>query len=278
MTYFGFLAVFLGIPITILSLLTIWDYQRGKWQSRAILAFPAWKVMLGLCLVAFVYTTPWDNYLVATGVWWYDINLVSGIIFGYVPLEEYTFFIVQPIMTSLLLLALYRYLPLNSQIANQPKIRFWAALLSGGIWLIMTILLILSFVNMAFKPFTYLSLELSWALIPITIQLAFGADILWRHRQQVFLTLVISTLYLSYADSLAIASGTWAIDPAQSLNMFIGGVLPIEEFVFFLITNTLVVLGMTLVLAEESQVRAQALERFALLRPALQRLRQAKSA
>jgi hypothetical protein len=34
------------------------------------------------------------------------------------------------------------------------------------------------------------------------------------------------------------------------------GVLPIEEIIFFLLTNTLIVFGATLVLAEESQERA----------------------
>ena len=30
-------------------------------------------------MIAVVYTTHWDNYLVATRVWWYDPALVSGI-------------------------------------------------------------------------------------------------------------------------------------------------------------------------------------------------------
>lgn len=63
------------------------------------------------------------------------------------------------------------------------------------------------------------------------------------------------TLYLAFADSLAIGDGTWAIDPAQSLGIFIGSALPIEEFIFFLLTNTLLVFGITLVLARESQTR-----------------------
>ncbi len=87
------------------------------------------------------------------------------------------------------------------------------------------------------------------------IQLAFGADILWRYKGLVFWTLVPATLYLAWADSLAISAGTWTIDPAQSFNIFLGGVLPIEEFIFFLLTNTLLVFGVTLVLARESQSR-----------------------
>ena len=65
-------------------------------------------------------------------------------------------------------------------------------------------------------------------------------------------------IYLSFADALAIRSGTWMIDPAQSLQIYLGGVLPLEEFVFFLVTNVLIVLGMTLILAGESRERIRA--------------------
>ena len=277
MTYFGFLGLFLGIPIAILSIITVIDYNRGRWMPKALHSFKPYIVMLALCAVAFIYTTPWDNYLVATNVWWYDITLVSGIIFGYVPIEEYTFFLVQPIMTALLFLLLARYLPINPKPADNIQVRKMSTFVAGIMWLLFTVILILSFSNETFRPLTYLALELSWALIPVIIQLAFGADILWRHRNVVFLTIVISTLYLSWADAIAIGSGTWTIDPEQSLNWLIGGVLPLEEFIFFLITNTLVTLGMTLVLAEESQPRALALEKYAILRPVLRRLRETRA-
>jgi len=259
MTYFGFLAIFLGIPLAILSVITIYDYRHGKWLPTALSSWKAWIVILAICVVAFVYTTPWDNYLVATNVWWYDIELVTGIIFGYVPIEEYTFFILQPIATGLFLLLLMRYLPTSQDKANQPKIRLWSTGIMGVIWLSSIVMLVLSLTNNSWKPTTYLALETSWALFPVLIQLAFGADILWRHRRVVFLTIVISTLYLSWADALAIGSGTWTIDPEQSLNIYLGGVLPIEEFIFFLLTNILCVFGITLVLAEESQPRALAM-------------------
>ena len=33
-----------------------------------------------LAIVALVYTTPWDNYLVKNGVWWYPSNRVLAVI------------------------------------------------------------------------------------------------------------------------------------------------------------------------------------------------------
>ena len=58
-----------------------------------------------LVLIAVAYTTPWDNYLVATNVWWYDESLVTGLKLGWVPIEEYTFFVLQTLMTGLWTLA-----------------------------------------------------------------------------------------------------------------------------------------------------------------------------
>lgn len=265
MTYFAFLAIFLGIPLVVLSLRTIADYHRGHWMPTALNAFKPWVVLLGLCIVALIYTTPWDNYLVATGVWWYDPLLVNGLVLGYVPIEEYTFFLVQPIMTGLFTLWLMRNLPLNPQPADQISIRKWATVIVGLIWLASVILLGLSLSTEAFRPGTYLALELSWALIPVLIQLAFGADILLRHWRIIFAGIAIPTLYLSFADAIAINAGTWTIDPAQSTHILLGGILPIEEFVFFLLTNTLVVFGLTLVLAEESLPRARRLRQVPLV-------------
>jgi lycopene cyclase domain-containing protein len=127
--------------------------------------------------------------------------------------------------------------------------------LLGIAWLVTVVILIVDW-----NPGTYLALELVWALPPIALQLGFGADILWRYRRLVFLSIVPLTLYLSFADALAINWGTWTIDPAQSLNIYLGGVLPIEEFIFFLLTNVLITFGITLVLAEASHRRLVAIK------------------
>lgn len=277
MTYFAFLALFLGIPLVILSVITIVDYRRGRWLPSALSARRAWVVIIGLCVVAFVYTTPWDNYLVATRVWWYDPALVTGIVIGYVPIEEYTFFIVLPIFASLLALWLIRLLPTPAERVDaqaNTKIRIASTLLVTVIWLISVMVLVLTFLNEAYAEWTYLALLLSWALIPIGIQFAFGADILLRHWRVVSLTILFATLYLSATDAVAIQAGTWTINPEQSLPVYLAGVLPIEEGIFFLLVSTLSVFGLVLVLAEESQVRALSLERYALMRPLIQLIKE----
>jgi lycopene cyclase domain-containing protein len=105
------------------------------------------------------------------------------------------------------------------------------------------------------QPGTYLGLILVWALPPIMLQTVFGADILWGYRRLVLPGFIIPTLYLSFADTLAIRAGTWTIDPAQTTGIHFPGGLPLEEFIFFLVTNLLISFGTTLVLARESQQR-----------------------
>ncbi len=254
MTYFGFLVRFLGIPLLILGLLTWWDARQGR---RLPAPFRTWApgfVILAHVIVAVVYTTPWDNYLVATSVWWYDPALVTGWVIGWVPIEEYTFFVLQTIMVGLLWLFLAKRLVQDDHMMGsadrRPKLRYWSTGIVGIGWL-MSVWLLFS----GWRPGTYLALELVWALPPIMLQLIFGADILWRYRNLVFWTLIPSTVYLCIGDAMAIGSGTWTIDPAQSTGIMVGN-LPIEEIIFFFVTTTLVVLGMTLVLAKESQQRA----------------------
>lgn len=214
-------------------------------------SYPAWIILLGHIVVAVIYTTLWDNYLVATAVWWYDPALVTGITLGWVPLEEYTFFVLQTFLVGLWLLFLARRLPVDMSPHTHPQqLRWGSTVLAGLIWLAAMAILIINWL-----PGTYLALALVWALPPIMLQLAFGADILWRHRWLVLAALLPPLVYFSIADALAIQAGTWTISTVQSLNIFLARVLPIEEFIFFWLTNTVLVFGMVLVLACESWKR-----------------------
>jgi putative membrane protein len=106
------------------------------------------------------------------------------------------------------------------------------------------------------QPGIYLSLILSWGLIPILIQVAFGADILLANWRLLLVAFIPPTVYLWIVDALAIRSGTWTIDPVQTTGIK-AGVLPLEEMVFFLITNVIVALGVSLMLSETSKQRAR---------------------
>ena len=251
MTYFGFLAKFVVIPLALVGGLTLYDVAyRKRTLPDGLRGLPAWLVLVAHVVVALLYTTPWDNYLVATRVWWYDPQLVTGVTVGCVPIEEYTFFVLQTLLTGLWMLWLARRLPSPTGVPLRPRLRWISASVTGLIWLASVVGLL-----SGWEPGVYLTIQLAWALPPIIFQLAFGADILWRYRGLVLLALVPAALYLGAVDAVAIGAGTWTIDPAQSLEFYLGGVLPLEEFTFFLVTNALVAFGMTLVLARESRAR-----------------------
>jgi lycopene cyclase domain-containing protein len=243
MAYLTILGLFIGLPLVLLFGLA--GHNKQILHRRA-----AWGLLLHVIL-ALVYTTPWDNYLISKGVWWYDEALLVGIKFGWIPLEEYMFFVMQTILTSLWLLALKRFIfSADAATIPRPGLRYGSVALLLLVWIISTIVLILEW-----KAGTYLAWILLWALPPILLQLAFGADILWTQRRFIFWAIAVPFLYLCFVDSIAIGSGTWTIDPAQSTHILAVGVLPIEEIVFFLVTNVLVVFGMTLILSSTSIAR-----------------------
>jgi cobalamin synthase len=105
MSYFSVLAIFLLLPLVILAIYVprqAWSWVGACSAARLSpnrrdrpgsvgdpVARLDWKPYLAILvhiLLALVYTTPWDNYLVASGIWWYDPQLVTGITLGWVPL------------------------------------------------------------------------------------------------------------------------------------------------------------------------------------------------
>ncbi|MFN8522132.1 MAG: lycopene cyclase domain-containing protein [Chloroflexota bacterium] len=91
MTYGLFLLAFLLLPIACLL-----------WLTRPMLDATVIRQIGLYSLVALAYTAPWDNAIVAMGVWTYDPSKIWGIVLGYVPAEEYVFFMLQPLLAGLI--------------------------------------------------------------------------------------------------------------------------------------------------------------------------------
>jgi lycopene beta-cyclase len=251
MTYFGFLLCFLVIPILIFLPITYWDNQRNRQVNSFHQGGAVWMGIAVHVLLAVAYTTPWDNYLVATGVWYYNPDLVTGIRLGYVPLEEYTFFILETILAGLWWWFLARRLPsITTRFRASKKPVYLSTCLLVPLWLVFTYLFFFGGIE-----WTYLSIILFWALPPIIIQILFGADILWHYRKLVFWSIFIPGMYLSLIDILALKDTTWSISPTQTTGVLFFGILPLEEVVFFFITNVLITFGLTLLLANVSRER-----------------------
>ena len=252
MSYFGFLLRFLVIPILVFLAIAYRDHK----NNRLTLGFrdgrAVWTALGIHILLAMFYTTPWDNYLVATGVWYYNPDLVTGLVLGYVPIEEYTFFVLETMLAGLWWWFLARRLstpPSPNPYSNKAVIYISTCTLLL-LWLVSAYLFFFG------EPhWTYFSIILFWALPPIMIQMLFGADILWRYRKLVFWSIFIPGLYLSLMDILALTDTTWSISPTQTTGVLFFGILPLEEVLFFFITNVLIAFGMTLLLAQVSQER-----------------------
>ena len=56
-------------------------------------------------------------------------------------------------------------------------------------------------------------------------------------------------------DIVALTETTWSISPSQTTGILFFGILPLEEVLFFFITNVLITFGMTLFLVNVSQGR-----------------------
>ncbi len=256
MTYFGFLFWFLILPIGLLLGLHALNYRRGQGYAQG-LGRSALVTLALLVVIAVTYTTPWDNYLVARGVWGYPPERVVGVTLGYVPLEEYTFFALQTVMIGLWVLWLLRRLP---RPATTVVLWRWRLIPFGalmGLW-VLSVGLLAGSIRSAF----YFSLILVWALPPTMVQFAFGGDILRGYGKTVILGLGLPTLYLWTADTYAIRNGIWAITPIYTLGLHLPGGLPVEEAVFFLATNVLITFGLVLALAKESHERFFALREW----------------
>ncbi|MFW9778224.1 MAG: lycopene cyclase domain-containing protein [Candidatus Heimdallarchaeota archaeon] len=258
LTYLDFLIYFIFLPFLGVFLINLFESRRKKGKKQILLGINPVVGLFILSAIALIYTTPWDNYLVATGVWFYELNQILGIIIGFVPVEEYTFFVVQPLLVgSIVIWGLNYYQPSSKQPKSGSLIRSIGFLTFFLPWILSLIIFILDFSNG-----TYLALIIVWFFPPILFQLGFGADILWRHRKLVLPAILIPSLYLSVVDAYAIFNGVWTIAPATSLGILIGGVLPLEELIFFFVTDILIVFGFILLMDVHSQERMRSLVTF----------------
>jgi lycopene cyclase domain-containing protein len=244
MTYAHILLLFVILPTALLAM-------RASRLPRHF-----WRVPLIISVLAVVWTTPWDNYLVATGVWWYDTARVIGWRIGYVPVEEYGFFIAMSYFTATLFAVLLGWFSAESRpqyATRRDPVRGIAVVISA-----LAVALALTLLVDGRGAGRYLGLLSAWVAPPLALQLWFGSDIIWRARRAVAATVVSATLWLCVADGLAIAQGIWTINPEQTIGVSIGN-LPLEEILFFLLTNVLVTCAAALLLAPETLPRLRTL-------------------
>ncbi|KAL9937716.1 hypothetical protein V8E36_003261 [Tilletia maclaganii] len=216
-----------------------------------------------LPLVAFVWTTAWDSELIRRRAWGYPRACVLATVWR-IPVEEYFFFLIQSVMTTLLTTLLTRWilppLYLQSSAARQGIFR------AGTLVPICYVGIMLSGFALAFgssdEHTYYLGMILWWSSIPLVLLTWGAADYITavcaptqletvRGRARpalmrtaaVLASVGIPTAYLWFADVFALRRGTWFISRHTSLEIFVIPDLPIEEATFFFVTNLILVVA-----------------------------------
>ncbi len=122
-----------------------------------------------------------------------------------------------------------------------------------------------------FDHATYLTLLFAWLAPVLAIQWHAGARILRARWRAVAVGTLLPTAYLAAADHYALRAGIWQIGAERATGIVLAG-LPLEELLFFLLTNLVVVQAVILFLAPEltpAFARAQLARHLRGLRAAL---------
>ncbi len=99
---------------------------------------------------------------------------------------------------------------------------------------------------------TYLGLLLPWALPVIALQWAVGHAALRRRLGPLLLGALLPTAYLIGADAVALSQGIWSIHRDRVVGLSLGNV-PVEEALFFLLTDLMVAQSVILLNAPETR-------------------------
>lgn len=188
--------------------------------------------------VALIYTTPFDSFLIRSKIWSYPGDSVMATVWS-IPLEEYFFFVIQTYITASLYLILTKPIFFPAYLNPSARLGFFAwsmAFSPVGLSLLLTI----------WEPkSTYLAWILLWSAPILALLLLFTySTLIVLPRYTLCSTILLPTIYLWVIDNIALHRGIWTIEKPTKLDYQIFGSLDLEEAVFFLITNTMICLGL----------------------------------
>lgn len=202
--------------------------------------------LLALVVIAFVYSTPWDYFKLAHGVWGYCEGCVLFTVW-LIPFEEYCFFILQTVITTLWsTLVFYPQLPLLRFLAARP-----GALSSSRLATLLPVLLFGALGLLGWHiatpntPSFYLGSIMWWVSPVLMLQWGLAGRYIMRMGAGPVLTAILApTFYLWFVDVVALNNGAWFIARGTKLDeLELPMALPIEEATFFLVTNLMIVFG-----------------------------------
>jgi len=229
MTYLRFHLIF-NLPLLVLLIILNWA---EAWTADELIAF-------GLVLLAvMVFTTPWDNLAAKWGIWGFPRDKYSLRI-GYLPVEEYAFFLLQSANVMLAVRSWLHFFP-NWQTGQETSLGKWTLIclaVSVIPWGFIAAQLIL--LRRKAGPCVNYAVHLAWFLPVIYLQWVLAPWLFLAHAVFLILITAIFGFYYTLADLVAVRAGTWFFDETQITGFKFGRVLPWEEVAFFFLTSLLV--------------------------------------
>ena len=205
----------------------------------------------GLVLLAvMIFTTPWDNLAAKWGIWGFPRKKYSLRI-GYLPIEEYAFFLLQSANVMLALRALLHFFPdwrtgQETEIGQATLICLAASVFP---WLFVAMSLV--WLRRKAGPGVNYANHLVWFVPVIYAQWILTPPLFWGHAGLLALVTAAFGVYYTLADLAAVRAGTWFFDEKQITGIKLGGVLPWEEVAFFFLTSLLVAQSYLLLLPDD---------------------------
>ncbi|PYH70974.1 Lycopene beta-cyclase [Aspergillus vadensis CBS 113365] len=200
-----------------------------------------WAKLCTIIGVAIGATMPWDSYLIRKEIFSYNPSALFGYRILLVPVEDVFFFAFQTYNTGMLYVMLTRHLVFPSFLRQVSTINralgmtFLVAFTVAGIFCIWH-----------GGRYTYLGFILAWACPVLSLQWLLAGDfIVQLPVQTLVISVTLPTLFLWAVDIFALQQGSWVIQVGTKLDWQIWGKLDIEEALFFLLTNMMIVFGVS---------------------------------
>lgn len=234
MTYLAFHLRFNLPALAILAVLA------GPWTWEAA----RWGAAMAVAGVAFVFTTPWDNAAVARGIWGFPSGRFWRQV-GWLPVEEYAFFVIQTAEVVLLVEALRR---LGWPAAVDVPVAWPGPEVAVGLPSLLLAWVGLGRWQRRRRPpearsswrWHYAWHLLYWFVPVVAVQWVVGWQVLAPRAGLVAVVTGLAGSALTLADLAAVRAGTWHFDARQITGWRWRGVLPWEEGAFFYLTSLVV--------------------------------------
>jgi putative membrane protein len=228
MTYFQFHSLFnlpLATALCLINALVPWS--NGEIFALAI-----------TLLAAAAFTTPWDNFAVMWGIWdfprhryWFRL--------GYLPIEEYLFFLLQTFNVILGCRAiLWAWPSLKTGLATPLT---WTHAIQAGVIVFSWLMVGAWYLYHLPKRSHYYALHLLFWFLPVIIlQWVLAPHLMAAHAGFLAIVSFGFGFYYILADLVAVRAGTWYFDEEMNTGFLLFGILPWEEAAFFFLTSLLV--------------------------------------